>query len=59
MLVKLLKQNEHIINPESVIYNLLQLEFSGKALCNSIDEVGEREGATTIPVSEKEPPYYC
>lgn len=41
---------EHIVDKNvSKIYNLLKLEFSGKALGDSVDEVGEGEGSTTIP----------
>lgn len=35
------------------ISNLLKLEFSGEALGDSVDEVGEGERSTTIPVREK------
>lgn len=37
------------------VSNLLELEFGGEAFCDSIDEVGEGEGSTAVPVREEAP----
>lgn len=32
------------------VSHLLQLKVAGEALCDSVDEVGEGEGSTAVPV---------
>lgn len=42
-----------ILEQKDIISNLLNLKFSWKTLSDSVNEVGEGEWSTTIPVSEK------
>lgn len=35
------------------VSNLIELELGGKALCDSVDEVGEGEGSATVPEREE------